>query len=641
MIISKAAHTTSSFKLLATHSHPTSTTGNPPKVVHERRDAVHREWKLVARASATAPLTLSIGLVQRNLERAEEFMKAVSHPDSDQYGQHWTAQKVVEVFSASDSAIADTKTWLLSEGVDAGRISTSAGRNWIKVASTVGEAATLLDATYGVYENDDGARIVACESYSVPAAIKAHIDFITPTIQFDSGMASTRGSVNRRRDAFAPKTKKLPPHQHPGVDSLKNCSEVTTPACLRALYGIPAKVEPVAGNSYGIVEFAPQSYNQHDLDGFFSAYGHLPNGTSPILNKIDGGFLSDEAGSGIRGESNLDLCYAIALTYPQNVTLYQVGDSVAWNPATNNNFLDAIDGSYCTAGGGDDPLWDAAYPHDASTAGAYAGPPQCGVYNATKVLSISYGRDEAARPASYNARECMEYMKLGLMGVSVLFSSGDTGVSGVTGHCLNPDGSYAPVWADWGRFNPLFPGTCPWVTSVGGSALPPNGTVGRDREVVAYAFAPSGGFSNVFARPAYQAAALATYYARHDPGYNASRYNDTRHVRGFPDLALAAQDYVTGLDGGFQAFSGTSASSPAFGAMVALLNGERIKAGKAPVGFLNPVLYAHPEMFVDVVEGSIGGCGTPGFSAVAGWDPASGLGTPSFERMRRVFMKLP
>jgi len=35
----------------------------------------------------------------------------------------------------------------------------------------------------------------------------------------------------------------------------------------------------------------------------------------------------------------------MSLTYPQNVTLYQVGDSVAWNPATNNNFLDAIDPS--------------------------------------------------------------------------------------------------------------------------------------------------------------------------------------------------------------------------------------------------------------------------------------------------------
>jgi hypothetical protein len=38
--------------------------------------------------------------------------------------------------------------------------------------------------------------------------------------------------------------------------------------------------------------------------------------------------------------------------YPQKVTLYQTGDSV--EGASFNNFLDAIDASYCTSGGGDD-----------------------------------------------------------------------------------------------------------------------------------------------------------------------------------------------------------------------------------------------------------------------------------------------
>lgn len=210
------------------------------------------------------------------------------------------------------------------------------------------------------------------------------------------------------------------------------------------------------GNSYGIVEFAPQSYNQDDLNAFFSVYGShtIPNGTAPIFNGIDGGYLTNETGSDTRGESNLDLCYAMSLTYPQNVTLYQVGDSVVWNPATNNNFLDAIDGSYCTTGGGDNPDWDAIYPHDAASAGAYTGQPMCGVYNATKVISVSYGSNEDARPASYRARECAEYMKLGLMGVTVLFSSGDTGVAGLRGQCVKPDGSYTPVAADYGRFNP-------------------------------------------------------------------------------------------------------------------------------------------------------------------------------------------
>jgi tripeptidyl-peptidase-1 len=187
----------------------------------------------------------------------------------------------------------------------------------------------------------------------------------------------------------------------------------------------------------------------------------------------------------------------------------------------------------------------------------------------------------------------------------------------------------------------VFPGTCPWITSVGGTALPAGGKPGHTAEVASYNFGSGGGFSNLFPLPSYQTAAIKSYYAFHDPGYNSSRYNNTQQVRGYPDVALASQDYVTGLDGGFTAFSGTSASAPTFGAMLTLIIGERLREGKGPVGFVNPVLYAHPEVFQDVVEGKNAGCGTPGFSAVKGWDPVTGLGAPNYERLKKVFMGLP
>jgi tripeptidyl-peptidase-1 len=77
------------------------------------------------------------------------------------------------------------------------------------------------------------------------------------------------------------------------------------------------------------------------------------------------------------GESDLDLEYAMNLvTSHQPVTLYQVGDlnvgmSMHYNPgptshlftgASFNNFLDALDGSFCKYKGGDDPSLDAPYP---------------------------------------------------------------------------------------------------------------------------------------------------------------------------------------------------------------------------------------------------------------------------------------
>jgi hypothetical protein len=67
----------------------------------------------------------------------------------------------------------------------------------------------------------------------------------------------------------------------------------------------------------------------------------------------------------------------MSLVYPQKVTLYQVGDYL--EGASFNNFLDALDGSYCTYDGGDDPTQDSVYPDPSGTGyGVYKGPENCG-----------------------------------------------------------------------------------------------------------------------------------------------------------------------------------------------------------------------------------------------------------------------
>lgn len=81
---------------------------------------------------------------------------------------------------------------------------------------------------------------------------------------------------------------------------------------------------------------------------------------------------------------------------------------------------------------------------------------------------------------------------------------------------------------------------------------------------------------------------------------------------------------MVAIDSTFSLVYGTSASSPTVGAIITLLNGARIEAGKAPVGFINPVLYEHPEILNDITEGGNQGCGTAGFTAVEGWDPVTG-----------------
>ena len=133
-----------------------------------------------------------------------------------------------------------------------------------------------------------------------------------------------------------------------------------------------------------------------------------------------------------------------------------------------------------------------------------------------------------------------------------------------------------------------------------------------------------GGFSNVFPLPSYQSSAVKSYFKNHLPPYTSAQYNNSQQTRGFPDISANGANYVIAIDGAFGLVFGTSASSPTLGSIITLINQQRLNAGKSSAGFLNPVAYANPGVFNDIVEGGNQGCGTPGFTAVQGWDPVTG-----------------
>lgn len=233
----------------------------------------------------------------------------------------------------------------------------------------------------------------------------------------------------------------------------------------------------------------------------------------------------------------------------------------------------------------------------------------------------------------------MEYAKLGLQGVTVLYSSGDYGVASNTDQCLDSNGTFND--GTYGKFVPSFPGGCPYVTSVGATQIAPNASVTAPEiasETVIYS---GGGFSNVFLMPEYQADAIEYYYANYDPGYSAEQYNNSQIVRGFPDVSANGAWYVIAVDDEFYYVFGTSCSSPTFGSIMTLINEERYNAGLTSVGFINPVLYANPDVLTDIYLGDNPGCGTDGFQAVPGWDPVTGLGTPNYPKMLELFLSLP
>lgn len=220
--------------------------------------------------------------------------------------------------------------WLESSGVNKDRTKLSNGRNWIHFNATIAEVEGLLQTEYKVYEHGSGQLHIACDEYSVPKDIQEHIDFIMPTVHFDTKIMDNPELRQKKRDiptnlkpgnpgnGFLPK--KGPTIKGPGPQpdalqpqSTTNCNTQITPECLRALYGLPAG--SLAKSSYGIVEYTPQAYLQSDLNLFYSNLAtNIPAGTAPTLDSIDGGVdQTTTQNFNTNGESDLDLEYAIAL----------------------------------------------------------------------------------------------------------------------------------------------------------------------------------------------------------------------------------------------------------------------------------------------------------------------------------------
>jgi tripeptidyl-peptidase-1 len=628
-------------------------------IIHEARSAPPSAWTKKGRVHKEARLPVRVGLSQQNLHLAEEYLNQVSHPSSPDYGKHWSPEKIADTFSPSKETIQTVKTWLHDSGIDASRVKLSKSLGWLKFDATTAELERLLKTEYHRYEHESGSMHVACEKYSVPEHIRPHIDIITPTVHFDQKLGRERKNnkaplpekldrvMNKRQIASGQRLGSATDGSNPkqGVTitnalvSEETCDTMITPACLRALYNVPEGDTATKNNTIGIVEYTPQAFLQNDLDMFFSSFATkvTKKNRTPETKLIDGAIVQTQNQSfGLNGESGLDLEYAMALVYPQRATLFQVGDTV--EGASFNNFLDAIDGSYCSFEGGDDKNSDGIYPD--TMAGGSKGAADCGTYASTKVISTSYGSNEADLTAAYEQRQCAEYMKLGLQGVSVLYSSGDNGVAGNSAQCIDPaTNTYNDGKS--GTFNPSFPGTCPYVTSVGATQVSNGSTVNDPETASETVIFSGGGFSNVFSMPDYQASAVKEYYANHKPKYTAQQYNNSQIVRGYPDVSANGVNYVVAVDGEFSLIFGTSASCPTFASLITLINEKRLAAGKSTVGFLNPTLYSNTDVLTDITSGTNQGCGTKGFTAVKGWDPVTGLGTPNYPKMLDLFMSLP
>ncbi|KAF4625037.1 hypothetical protein G7Y89_g13133 [Cudoniella acicularis] len=631
--------------------------------LHEKRSALPRLWVRGDRVSRDAILPIRIGLTQMNLDDGYAHLMDVSHPNSPNFGKHWTEQQVHDMFAPSEEAMQEVRNWLISSGVKENSIVHSDNKGWLALDIPVWQAEEIFQTEYHEHVHSSSGKVkIGSDEYYLPDHVCRHIDYISPGVKLSASLKKRKVAKRGGESHYIPgPIKKIPPknpyHWYPPAGAgqlpadLQDCGRNVTPVCLKVLYDIPNAYLKDSVNQLGLYE-SGDIYSQEDLNSFFAQYSpNVPQGTHPLLDSVDGGEAPVAPGSEYNtGESDIDMDIAFSLIY--------VDDNIeASEDGGFNTFLDALDGSYCNYTAynitGNTPGVDPTYPDPA--AGGYKGPLACGTYKPTRVISVSYGVSEYDAPLNYTKRQCNEFMKLGLQGHTFVWASGDYGVASFPGD----DSDNGCLGADSTIYNPSFP-TCPYVTNVGATRLYDNQTVNDPESALqanlgagAELFASAGGFANYFPVPDYQKSAVNHYFTYHDPGLSSYVANaDASNIgegggiynkvgRGFPDVSANGANFRAYNNGTNYHWYGTSLAAPIWGSIITLINEERTKVGKGPVGFLNPTLYANTWVFNDIKNGSNPGCGSSGFSAVEGWDPVTGLGTPHYPALLSLFLSLP
>ncbi|KAH0345038.1 tripeptidyl-peptidase 1 precursor, partial [Aureobasidium melanogenum] len=542
----------------------------------KERHKVPPGWREIGAVPDSHSINLHIGLTQNNQADIERHVLEASDPSHASYGQYLSAGEIQKLIAPSDEAVRMVSTWLIEHDIIAARLSSS--KDWITA--------------------------------NVP--VRRPTSSFFRASKFTNDAMPERGPIEWHKSLSKDWWKGSKNHNSSTCDVSILCNVTATNSagatitatsldCLRCLYGTLSYVPKVPDrNMIGVTNYLNETQKRSDLRLYLEKFRPEAAGVADTFQDIkiaraqdnQGVLSAEQLEAELNIEGDLDGELAIGISWPTTFMSWSTGGSPPFVPDlftttdSNEPYLDWL--TYVLA---QDTL------------------PQ--------VMSSSYGDDEQTVPYSYAKRVCDGFKQLAARGISVLVSSGDYGV-GADGFCFSNSNASKPM------FLPVFPASCPWVTAVGGTA-------GFEPEVAVSRFGSGAGFSNYFPMPTYQMNAVDGYLDRIGNLY-AGLYN--RSGRGYPDVAAQGNHDVIVWEGNVTTIGGTSASSPTFAAVIALVNDALIAAGKPPLGFLNPWLYGGAfAALTDITVGSSIGCNTSGFPAETGWDAVTGFGTPNLDKL--------
>jgi kumamolisin len=346
-----------------------------------------------------------------------------------------------------------------------------------------------------------------------------------------------------------------------------------TPLQLASLYNFPPGTGQ--GECVAIIELGGGE-RAADLNIYFSGLG-IQAAPRVVAVSVDHGKNRPTGDpNGPDGEVMLDIEVVGAIAPTANIVVY-------FAPNTDAGFLNAITTAI----------------HDTT--------------NKPSIMSISWGSAESSWTQQSMTAFDAAFQAAAAMGITVCIASGDNGSS---------DG------VDDGANHVDFPASSPHVLACGGTTLQASTSiisesVWNDGE---QGGAGGGGVSSFFALPAWQDGLQLTL---------TSGATQALTMRGVPDVSGDADPdtgYDVRIDGADTVIGGTSAVAPLWAGLIARINSTR----SAPVGFVNPHLYAGVSALRDITNGNNGS-----YEAGPGWDACTGLGSPDGNKIAALFQENP
>ena len=463
----------------------------------------------------------------------DALIAAQQNPDSPLYHQWLLPAEFGARFGATDADLEQVTAWLTSKGFTVDEIPT--GRRLVTFSGSAAQVAAAFRTTLHIYRTNGIDHLANPSDPQIPAILSGIVSGIVSLHDF------RRTSEVR---SLAPLSAQ--------PDYSAGATHYLFPADFATIYNLnPLFTAGTDGAGTSIAIAARSNIKLSDVEAFRSMAGLPANDPIVTLDGANPGLVSHD-----QDESTLDAEWSGATAPEATVNLV-----VAASTATT----DGID-----------------------LASAYIVN-----HSAAPVVSVSYGSCEqqmgAAELAFYNSL----WEQAASQGMSVFVASGDAGAAGCSAPTANA-GSKAAV-----------NGLCssPYSTCVGGTEFNEGPNAAQYWSATNSAgygsalsyipeevwnesasnggtglWASGGGASVVYAQPTWQSTIDGTAAAN--------------GMRAVPDVALAAADhdgYFVAENGSFWIASGTSATTPSFAGIMALVIQSQNGASQ---GNANPRLYA-------------------------------------------------